>query len=141
MLSTLIACLDVTHQGWLGGLVVLFALIIGHAVADFALQTDFLAAAKNQHANLDRFFGKEGAPPHVWVWALGAHSLIHAAAVWLITGSVVLAAIESVLHWLIDYAKSEGHTSFSVDQMLHLACKLLYAILIGMGVSWIHWAP
>ena len=141
MLSTLIACLDVTHQGWLGGLVVLFALVIGHAVADFALQTDFIAIAKNPHANLDRFFGKEGVPPHVWIWALGAHSLIHSAAVWLITGSVVLAAVEAVLHWLIDYANSEGLTNFSVDQLLHIGCKLLYAVLIATGVSWVLWTP
>ncbi len=40
-----IAILDIVHQGWMGGFVVLFALLIGHAVADFALQGDFLAIA------------------------------------------------------------------------------------------------
>ncbi|MEP4079785.1 DUF3307 domain-containing protein [Haloferula sp.] len=138
---TPIAFLDISHQGWMGGFVVLFALVIGHAVADFALQGDFLAIAKNRHANLDRFFGKDGAPPHVWVWALGAHSLIHAGAVWFITGSVVLGAAELVLHWVIDYAKSEGHTNFSIDQLLHLVCKLIYSLLIAMGVGWVYWTP
>jgi len=136
-----IASLEIVHHGWLGGAVVLFALVIGHAVADFALQGDFIAIAKNRHANLDRFFGKDGAPPHVWIWALGAHSLIHAGAVWLVTGSVVLGAAELVLHWIIDYAKSEGHTNFSVDQLLHLACKLIYAVLIAANVGWISWTP
>jgi hypothetical protein len=136
-----VALLDVVHQGWLGGLVVLFALVIGHAVADFALQTEFIAVAKNPHADLSQFFGKEGVPPNVWIWALGAHSLIHSAAVWLITGSVVLAAAEAILHWLIDYAKSEGITNFSVDQLCHISCKLIYAILIATGVSWVFWTP
>ena len=136
-----IAMLDIVHQGWTGGFVVLFALLIGHAVADFALQGDFLAIAKNRHANLDRFFGKDNAPPHVWIWALGAHSLIHAGFVWLVTGSVVLGAAEMLLHWVIDYAKSEGRTSFSFDQLLHIACKLVYAILIAAGVSWVFWSP
>lgn len=137
----MIALTSLSGEGWAGGLVMLFALVIGHAIADFALQTDFLASAKNRHAQLDRFFGKDRTPPHVWFWALGAHSLIHAAAVWIITGSVVLAAAELVLHWVIDYAKCEGHTNFSVDQLLHLACKLVYAILIASGASWVMWSP
>lgn len=141
MAPTLVACLDIVHQGWMGGLVVFFALVIGHAVADFALQTDFIAIAKNPHANLERFFGKDDVPPHVWIWALGAHAMIHSAAVWLVTGSVVLAAAESVLHWVIDCAKSEGLTSFSADQLLHIGCKLVYAALIAAGVSWVFWTP
>ena len=34
-----------------------FALLIGHALCDFALQGDFLSIAKNRHANLTKFFG------------------------------------------------------------------------------------
>ncbi len=111
-------------------LIVFFALAIGHALADFALQGDFLSAAKNRHADLARFFGENGQPRLIWVHALTAHSLIHAGAVWVVTGSVVLAAAELVLHWLIDFAKCENWTNFSVDQFLHLACKFLYAVAL-----------
>lgn len=109
-----------------GAITALFALLVGHAIADFALQGDFLSIAKNRHASLQRFFGDVTPPKGVWVHALTAHSLIHAAPVWLITGSAVLAAVEVLLHWFIDFAKCEGWTSFTTDQILHVACKLLY---------------
>jgi hypothetical protein len=123
--------------------VVLFALAIGHALADFALQGDFLAQAKNRHADLARFFGEKSQPRDLWIHALTAHSLIQAGSVWLVTGSVVLGAVEFVLHWLIDLAKGEEWTSFSLDQYLHLACKVLYAALIASGSfsGIIQWAP
>jgi hypothetical protein len=111
-------------------LVVFFALAIGHALADFALQGDFLSTAKNRHADAARFFGESGAPKGLWVHALAAHSLIHAGAVWIVTGSVVLAAVELIAHWLIDFVKCEGWTNFTADQFLHLGCKLAYAIAL-----------
>ena len=123
--------------------VVLFALGIGHALADFALQGDFLSQAKNRHADVAKFFGENGHPRDLWIHALTAHALIHAGAVWLVTGSVVLAAVELVLHWLIDLAKCENWTSFSTDQYLHLACKAVYAALIATGSlrDIIYWSP
>jgi hypothetical protein len=87
--------------------VALFALAVSHALADFALQGDFLALAKNPHADSDKFFGQTGKPCCLWVQALTAHTLIHAGGVWFVTGSVFLGAVELVLHWLIDFAKNE----------------------------------
>ena len=53
---------------------------------------------------------------------------------------VILAFAELVLHSLIDYAKSEGWISFTVDQALHWSCKLLYVALIFLnwpaGLDW-----
>jgi hypothetical protein len=123
--------------------VAMFALAIGHALADFALQGDFLSQAKNRHADVARFFGERSQPRGLWVHALTAHALIHAGTVWLITGSVVLGTIELIVHWLIDYAKCENWTSFSTDQLLHLACKAGYAWLLATGTlaSWIAWSP
>ena len=119
-----------------GALLVFLALAIGHAIADFPLQGLFLSEAKNRHGDLSNYFKNE-MPRGVWIHALTAHSLIHAGAVWLITGSVVLALIELVLHWVIDFAKCEGWTGFNTDQLLHYLCKLSYAALIWLGVSWI----
>lgn len=96
----------------------------------------FLAKAKNRHADVSSYF-QHGTPAGVWVHALTAHSLIHAGAVWWITGSAVLASIELVLHWLIDYAKCEAWTRFNTDQTLHYVCKVIYAMLTYPGVTWI----
>jgi hypothetical protein len=44
-----------------------------------------------------------------------------------VTGSPPLAALEFAAHWLIDWAKCEGKTGIHADQLLHVACKALWA--------------
>ncbi len=117
---------------WPGALVLCYALVIGHALADFPLQGPFLAAAKDRHARPSATEGR-GFPPTLWVFALTFHTMIHAAAVWLVTGSVVLALAENVLHWAIDFAKCERWLTFSQDQWLHLLCKAGIALVIFLG--------
>lgn len=116
-----------------GAMVLLLALVIGHAFADFPLQGQFLALGKNRHVKMP---DPEGAPfpGNLWVYCLTAHALIHAGAVWLVTGSIVYALTELVLHWVIDFAKNEGWTGFAADQFLHVACKILYAVMIASSV-------
>lgn len=98
-----------------------FKLLIGHAVADYALQNDFLARGKNH---------TEKSPlGTIWPWCLFAHSGIHAGAVWLITGSPIIAGIEFVLHSLIDHGKCAKCWNFHMDQFLHIFCKFLYCLL------------
>lgn len=121
--------------------VVLFALVIAHAIADFPLQGEFLAKAKNRHADLSGIFGKIPVPPNLWVHALTAHSLVHAGAVWLVTGSVALGAVELVIHWIIDFTKCENWTSFTADQLLHIVCKITFAALLYVGPAWVTWTP
>jgi hypothetical protein len=116
------------------GLVIFFALLIGHTLADYPLQGDYLARAKNRHFDATALFERKKVPTGLWIHALTAHSLIHAGAVWWITGSAILAAIELVLHWCIDFAKCEGWTSFNTDQLLHIACKAGYTVLIMGGM-------
>lgn len=98
----------------------LLALVVAHFVCDFPLQGDFLAKAKNPAAPLP------GVP---WEWAMAAHASIHAGAVLAITGSPALAFLEFVAHWAIDMAKCYGVVTFSTDQYLHLACKLLWVLV------------
>lgn len=100
-------------------------LLTWHALADYPLQGDFLARGKNRHAPID------GIPADL---CMRAHCWIHAGGVLVITGSVVCALIEHVLHWAIDDAKCGGHTSFRTDQRLHVACKVAYAAICG---SWL----
>lgn len=93
------------------------ALIMWHALADYPLQGDFLAKAKNRNTPIP------GVP---WWQAMGAHAAIHAGGVGLITGIAWLALVEFVAHWLIDSAKCAGILNFNQDQALHLICKLSY---------------
>ncbi|MDQ7996074.1 MAG: DUF3307 domain-containing protein [Luteibacter sp.] len=99
----------------------IFLLLVGHALADYPLQGDFLSRAKNERAPIP------GVP---WWQAMAAHCLIHAGVVYLVTGSIVLAALEFVIHGITDRAKCFGWIGFSTDQAIHVACKFLWAITV-----------
>jgi hypothetical protein len=98
----------------------LFKLLIGHALADFVLQNDAMAQRKNRHA----------VPKHVvpWDYWMTAHCLIHAGAVWVITGSVMWATVEFFGHMTADILKCENVTNIHSDQAIHVGMKLLYAV-------------
>lgn len=102
---------------------VLFWLLVGHFVADYPLQTDFVAKHKSRRNSL-------AAVP--WYYVLTGHAATHAAAVALATGLPTLGAVEFVAHWLIDWGKCEGRTGIHADQALHVACKLLWLALSQM---------
>jgi len=100
-------------------------LIVGHALADYPLQGDFLARAKNRAAPIP------GVP---WYQGLVSHALIHAGFVGVITGSLLLACFELIAHCLIDDSKCMGRISYNADQALHVACKLLWvALILSLG--------
>ena len=103
-----------------------FALMIGHAVADYPLQGKFLAIRKNRHIKSIDYTGD--SPGSLWVYCLTAHALVHAGAVWIITGSALYGFIEFVLHWVIDFGKCEKWTNFHHDQGLHILCKAGYVL-------------
>lgn len=112
------------------GLTLLFALVIGHVLADYPLQGEYLALNKNRH-----YRPSNGViqPKGLWIHCLGAHCLIHAGIVWLITGRVFLGVIEFVLHFIIDAMKSEKKTTFHSDQVLHIACRVGYVVALMWG--------
>lgn len=95
------------------------ALIIGHAIADYPLQGDFLAKAKNH---------KDPIPGIDWWIALTMHCLMHGGMVWAITGEFWLGVSEFAVHWYIDWLKCEGATSFKQDQAAHVACKVFWVL-------------
>ena len=105
---------------------VLFLLLAAHCICDYPLQGDFLARGKNHKAPLP------GVP---WYQCLLAHSLIHAGAVALITGSLWLGMAELGAHILIDWNKCDGSfganpkTAFNIDQVLHVICKIVWFVL------------
>lgn len=101
----------------------LFALmIVAHAVADYPLQGDFLARAKNRLAPIP------GVP---FYQALGAHAVMHGGMVGIITGSLTLGLAEAAIHALIDDAKCAGRLSFNQDQALHIGCKALWCCALA----------
>lgn len=104
----------------------LFLLLVAHALCDYPLQGDFLAKAKNRLAPI------AGVP---WWQALVAHALIHAGAVYLITGSAAFAVVEFVAHAAIDDAKSAGRINYNSDQLLHVWCKVAYCVAIAYGIN------
>jgi len=111
------------------GSTLLFALLIGHALADYPLQGDFLAQHKNRHYNA----AANGFPKGVWIHCLASHALIHAGFVWFITGSALLGLCEFVLHTFIDFIKCEKLTGFHTDQVLHVLSKVLFIVMISQG--------
>ena len=103
---------------------VFFWLLAAHALCDYPLQGDFLSRGKN------RFNPLPGVP---WYHCLLAHSLIHGAAVTLITVDLRLGIAEFVLHALIDDLKCRGLFGFDVDQALHIGCKLLWVAVWALN--------
>ena len=107
--------------------ILLFQLLIGHAIGDFVLQPSPMSTGKNRHNRLHEQYG-DGFPP--WYYWLSAHSLTHAGIVYVITGSTLCAALECVSHWLIDFGKCEKNYSLHIDQGLHMLFKVLYCVLL-----------
>lgn len=110
------------HPNWY---VTLFWLLVLHAFFDYAGQGDFLAQAKNSNTPV----GKD-----IWPVALVSHALMHAGAVMLVTGSILLAMFELIAHALIDRAKTQGMLSFNQDQGLHVVCKVFWVVFMFYGI-------
>ena len=108
-----------------------FVLCLGPFVADYPLQSDFIARGKNRFLPLDPSTIPPGQTPMtVWPWVLTAHAGTHAAAVFLITGSALLAILELISHWLIDYGKCANRYGIHADQFAHIACKAVWALAV-----------
>lgn len=101
----------------------LILLLAGHALCDYPLQGDFLAKAKNPHTA----FIEIVLP---WWLAMASHAMIHAAAVLVVTNSVICALIEFFAHFIIDLQKCLGWLTLKQDQFAHIMCKLLYVGLV-----------
>ncbi len=111
-----------------------FMLFAGHAVGDFALQTEWLATNKNRNVRL-RFPPEQRAQMEViWPWLLSAHALIQGAMVFLVTQRLSLAIGETVVHWFLDFGKCEKWFGFNTDQFLHIATKLVWVALIAYHI-------
>lgn len=104
----------------------LFALLIGHALADFVLQNDVMAQAKNRHNST--YVNPDVMPS--WPYWMSAHSLIHAGVVWAVTSRIEFGLAEFVNHWFTDSLKCEGKFGPHADQFIHVSTKVGYVVII-----------
>ncbi len=104
----------------------IFMLLFGPAIADFVLQPDAMGYGKNRN---DKIHAKEHSLFPVWYYWLTAHALVHGGIVYMITGNIWLGVLETVLHWITDFAKNEGWIGMHQDQGIHISCKAGYAFL------------
>lgn len=95
-------------------------LIGAHFLADYSLQTDYLANSKNHKKQL------RGSD---WRIFLAAHSSIHGLFVALITGIWFLFFLEAIAHAIIDYNKSDDKITYFEDQLFHIGCKVVWWIM------------
>lgn len=96
----------------------MFILLIGgHFIADYPLQGEFLAKAKNRMAPI---------PGFPWWHALGAHAAIHGVFVAAITGVWWLFFAEAFAHFVTDDEKCIGRINITQDQAVHLVCKFIW---------------
>lgn len=100
-----------------------FGLLAGHALADYPLQSEFMAIGKGSREK-----PHNGVP---WYYCLGAHCLVHGLVVALITTNVWLGIAETICHWFIDDAKCRKWTDIHTDQALHIACKVIWILVVG----------
>lgn len=111
---------------------VFFKLLIGHALADFALQSDWIAKNKNRHAPIPAGYNLSlhGPIQLVWPYVLSAHALIHGAFAYAATGMLWIGVAETVAHWLIDFGKCEKWYGIHTDQFLHIGCKVAWIMFV-----------
>jgi hypothetical protein len=105
----------------------IFKLLCGHAIADYALQNDYIAKNKNRHAIPMGYDPKLHGPMQtVWPYVLGSHGLIHGMFVFWATGQWMFGLLEAVSHFAIDFGKCEKWYGIHTDQFLHIVMKLFY---------------
>ena len=105
----------------------IFMLLFGHALADFVLQPEAMGCGKNRN---DKIHNKEQSLFPVWYYWLTAHAFVHGGIVYMITGNIWLGLLETILHWITDFAKNEGWLGMHQDQGIHIGCKIAYAFLL-----------
>lgn len=113
----------------------LWYLLVGHFVADYPLQTDFLAKGKSPEAT---------PGPVPWQYIMAAHAAVHGLMVSTCAGlilgplsllAVLLGALELVLHFYIDVVKCKDQIDIHVDQALHVICKTAWAAVLALSVA------
>ena len=115
-------------------IITFFYLLIGHAVADYALQPPNVALGKNRHAGPPPGYdvGAHGLLLPIWPMVMAAHALVNDGAVIIITRDPALGLCQFIAHFLIDTLKCEKKYNVFVDQFLHTAVLFFIAVVAGV---------
>lgn len=103
-----------------------FLLLGAHFLADFVLQTDFIAREKNPKT------AKMGKSTYI----LFMHCYLHASLTMLITRSWLCAFVMLASHYVIDEAKNNEAIDFVTDQVLHVTIIVFLTFIsyfVGLG--------
>lgn len=103
-------------------------MVAAHFLLDYALQGDWMSKAKNP--TLELVPGEE-----IWPMALFGHSILHATAVQIIAGSWALFVAELIIHAVTDYAKCRNLFGYNTDQLIHVGCKIAYALILAVEIG------
>lgn len=97
-----------------------FTLLAGHYLADYALQTEFMATRK-----------ADALKNAVGFHALTAHAAIQGLVAGLLSQNFTVGAIVALTHWLIDLGKaSKGLYGINIDQTLHILVLLAVVLWV-----------
>ena len=110
----------------------LFKLLVGHAIADFALQSEAMSKGKNRNQISVKSLPKGQKYVPCWPYWLTAHALIHGGMVYLATNILILGIIETAFHWIIDFWKCENQYGPHLDQYFHIFLKIIYVGIISI---------
>ena len=122
-------------MGMIESLFVLWGLFIKHAIADLAIQSFRTPGDKSNLRN-----------PKGWIHAFD-HSVLTFVVIIIatlnFTNALLIALLDYVLHFLIDYIKTVIIKKYqwnidsrkywiaqSIDQMAHFSCYLIYVLLL-----------
>ncbi len=114
----------------LGPFSLFFLFLCGHALADYALQNEWIATNKNRHFRDTLSAEAQKNMQVIWPHLLTAHSLHHGLLVYLISQNITLGVAETVVHWMIDFAKCERWFGFHTDQALHILSKVVWTVAL-----------
>lgn len=116
-------------------ILILVLLVMGHFLADFALQHHQFAMGKSPFNDPPGYDpAKHGSKATVWPYYLTAHAAVHGLTLAVLTGSVALGMVEWAFHLLIDAMKVFKLTTVHQDQALHLFTKVgivTFILLVG----------
>ena len=116
-------------------LIALSWLLIGHFVADMALQSDTMSKGKNRNRKPD-YIPEGQKSVNVWPYFLTAHSAVHAGFVWVITVLWYLGLLQFISHWIIDFIKCENITNPHQDQFLHFIILIITAFIFVFSIKY-----
>jgi hypothetical protein len=114
----------------------LFVLLAGHALGDYAWQTEAIATCKCPGSTNPL---QKSVP---WPYWLTAHSLVHGGIVAVIVkwwghsadAAVALGIAETAIHFAIDFAKCRNLFGMAIDQWLHVGCKVAWWAILAKGM-------